>query len=347
MSTTSADGSLPFDTRARICPRFMPNYGSTFYLGLTRFVHPDRIEYDASGYSPARLDGVRGFSLELHAAGRSLKMHFDSHDPKEPDLEMLRWCDVYGKTNVERSAVPAEHVHKLVPVGPTFALRIWDTPATFRHAMMTLRSLGRPSPKFGWHHLHLYRLQLQRGFEDWYAPGPSDPDYVFFTAWAWSKHNEVNPPRANFVRVAQSAPGLQFDGGFAPRRRGPLPGLADVTAPKSYRFFDYVQRMKRSCVAFNTPAVHDCLGWKLGEFMGLGKAIISLPLTRELPEPLVHGENVHFVSGDQAELGDALAKLRGDHAYRRKLERNARAYYDQYLRPPIVFRRVLEHAGWL
>lgn len=347
MSSLDASSALPFDTEAVICPRFMPNYAATFYLGLQRFVHADRIRYDREGYSAQRLQGVRGFSLVLRSGSRSLKMHFDSHDPKELDLEMLRWCDVYGKSNFEASAIPENERHKVLPVGPSFALRIWDTPATMQHAMSTLAALGRPSPRFAWHHLHLYRLQLTRGFSYWYTPGPSDPDYVFFTAWAWAKHTDVNPPRAEFVRIAQTMPGLYFDGGFAPRRRGALPGLGDVTAPKKYRFFDYLTRMKRSCVAFNTPAVHDCFGWKLGEFLALGKAIISLPLTRRLPEPLVHGEHVHFVSGEPAETREALERLRSDHDYRLKLEKNARAYFERYLRPETVFERALRHAGWL
>lgn len=338
--------AFPLDASAVVCPRFMPAYGSMFYAGLRRFVRPDRITYDRTGFSQKRLRGTRGFSLTLQAGGLTRRLHYDLHDPKECDLEMLEWCDVYAKVNVDFTAVPEHLRHKIHVVGPTFGVRIWDTRATLSHAFQTLWALGPYPPRLQLSHLHLYRLTLQRGFEDWYSPGPTDPDYVFFTAWAWAKHPEVNPPRAEFVRIAQRMPGLRFDGGFAPRRRGSMPELSDVTAPSKFRFYDYLDRMKRSCVAFNTPAVHRCLGWKLGEFLALGKAIISLPLPGEVPEPLVHGEHMHFVSGDAAETSDALSRLRSDHAYRRKLERNARDYYERLLSPPAMVGRVLRSAGW-
>lgn len=334
------------DATARVCPRFMPNYASMFYVGLRRFVRTDRIEYDRSGFSQERLRQLRGFSLTLTGGGQEKRIHYDLHDPKECDAKMLEWCDVYAKVNVDWQVIPQPLRHKVIAVGPTFGMRIWDTRETLQHAVRTLRALGPYPARLSLGHLQLYQLQFQRGFEDWYAPSPSDPDYVFFAAWAWAKHTEVNPPRAEFVRVAQAMPGLTFDGGFAPRRRGKLPNLRDVTAKSKFRFWDYLTRMKRSCVAFNTPAVHQCLGWKLGEFLALGKAIISLPLTGELPEPLLHGEHMHFVSGDPAETRDALARLRLDHAYRAKLERNARDYYERLLSPGVMVERVLRFAGW-
>lgn len=339
-----SDLTLPFDARATICPRFMPNYASLYYVGLHRYVRSDRMVYERSAFSSQRLLRKRGFSLILSAGGRDVRLHFDSHDPKEPDLEMLEWCDVYAKANVDSRVLPAAHAHKVLRLGPFFGLRIWDVPTTLRHAVTTLRALGPASPRLAFEHLHLYRLQFDRGFEDWYAPGPSDPDYLFFTAWAWAKHPEVNPPRAEFIRIARACPGLVFEGGFAPRRRKRFAELRDVTAPRMYPMFEYLSKMKRSCVAFNTPAVHQCLGWKLGEFLALGKAIISLPLTGELPEPLVHGEHIHYVSGDPAETRDALERIRRDHDYRRNLERNARRYYETYLSPQASVRRVLEAA---
>jgi len=338
------DPSLALDASVTICPRFMPNYASIYYLGLQRFVRADRIRYDRSGYSERRLAGRRGFSLVLSVGGSNVRIHFDPHDPSEPDMEMLAWCDVYGKVNVDTSVLPKEHAHKVVALGPGFGLRMWDTRTTMKHALLTLRALGTSSLRKSFEHLHFYRLQFDRGFEDWYAPGPSDPDYVFFTAWAWAKHPEVNPPRAEFIRIAKRLEGLHFEGGFAPRRRRRFASLDDITAPKLYPFFEYLSKMKRSCVAFNTPAVHQCLGWKLGEFLALGKAIISLPLSRELPSPLMHGEHIHYVSGDRAETLDALHRLRRDHAYRRRLESNARKYYEEYLSPSATVGRVLRAA---
>jgi glycosyltransferase involved in cell wall biosynthesis len=103
---------------------------------------------------------------------------------------------------------------------------------------------------------------------------------------------------------------------------------------------EYLVNIGRSAVAFNNPAVHGCLGWKLGEFLALGKAIISLPLERALPAPLEHGVHLHVVDGSPESLDDALARIRTDHVYRRGLESNARRWYDEHLAPPRVAQRL-------
>jgi glycosyltransferase involved in cell wall biosynthesis len=99
-------------------------------------------------------------------------------------------------------------------------------------------------------------------------------------------------------------------------------------------------------VAFNNPAVHGCLGWKLGEFLAMGKAIVSLPIERVLPAPLEHGVHLHVVDGTPESLDDAIARLRSDDPYRRTLEVNARRWYEQHLAPERLATRLvglLEH----
>ncbi len=73
--------------------------------------------------------------------------------------------------------------------------------------------------------------------------------------------------------------------------------FVDFTMASRIPFTEYMTKLKSSLVIFNTPAVFGCHGWKLAEFRALGKAIISTPLTRELPSPLEHGTHVHFVDG--------------------------------------------------
>ena len=67
-----------------------------------------------------------------------------------------------------------------------------------------------------------------------------------------------------------------------------------------------------------------------------------MPLTREMPgEGLVHGENVHFVQSAD-EIYNAVIKIKNDKAYREKLERGAREYYEKWLAPEVAIKRVLE-----
>jgi hypothetical protein len=157
----------------------------------------------------------------------------------------------------------------------------------------------------------------------------------------------VNVDRATLIEAMRDLRGITFEGGFVPigrlTRRRPVDGLADLTAPRQYRHGDYLRRLRRSAFAVNTPAVHDCLGWKLGEFLALGKAVISLPLTRVMPGTFEHGEQAHFIAAT-AQAAAAMRSLLDDAAYRLHLEQGARRYWEDYLAPGALVRRVLAHA---
>jgi glycosyltransferase involved in cell wall biosynthesis len=142
------------------------------------------------------------------------------------------------------------------------------------------------------------------------------------------------------MRACRAVNGLSFEGGFAPRRRTDVEGISDVLARRMYPFREWIRLTKSSALVFNCPAVHGCLGWKLGEFMALGKAMVSLPLSREMPSPLVHGEHVHYVEDDEASIKAGIEQLLGDDPYRTKLEIAARKYYLDYLAPERVIERL-------
>ncbi len=177
--------------------------------------------------------------------------------------------------------------------------------------------------------------------EEAYVPGESAQDYVFFASRLWAKEPETNQQRANFVRACRSIQGLTTEGGFVPRRTRDVPGFDDVTVGRTYSLREYLDRVQRSCVAFNTPAVAGCHGWKLAEFLALGKAIISTPISRALPATLEHRVHVHLVDGSVRSIVDALKEIRSDEAYRRHLEYNARSYYREYLSPEKVIEKIL------
>ena len=106
-----------------------------------------------------------------------------------------------------------------------------------------------------------------------------------------------------------------------------------MRAPRRYPILEFIAKLQRSAASFIVPGVHDCLTWRLGQSLALGKAIIATPLARAMPVPLEHGRNVHLVDGSEAAIQDALQKICGDAAYRRQLEREARSYYERYLAP--------------
>ena len=165
---------------------------------------------------------------------------------------------------------------------------------------------------------------------------------MFFTAWPWAKHGDVNPPRIRFIEACHRAPGLTFEGGFAPRRRTDVPEVLPYTATARYSMSEYLTKVGRSAVAFNNPAVHGCLGWKLGEFLALGKAIVSLPLDRGLPAPSQRPPydcRAATAYTSTSSMGHRTPWTRHSGAcarttrYRTMLESNARGWYEQHLAP--------------
>lgn len=250
-------------------------------------------------------------------------------------------------------AHPTDDGHAPGPVlalGPTFGVRLSSNRLTARHLANTWRwaSEGEDtSPR--------RRLRLRMAYErtrslarhqrtrpriDQYVTGRSDPSYVFYAASTYPQYPDVNGPRVEFVRACRSIPGLEFEGGFAPHPRHTVAGVEPLME-RRYSSSEYMTNLRRSVVAFNNPAVKGCLGWKLGEQLALGKAIVTLPIAGMLPAPLEHGEHVHVIDGSVASMTEAIDLLRTDHEYRHHLETNARAWYEANLSPGRLAARVL------
>jgi glycosyltransferase involved in cell wall biosynthesis len=103
-----------------------------------------------------------------------------------------------------------------------------------------------------------------------------------------------------------------------------------------------MKNIRRSAFVFNTPAVWNCHGWKLGEYFALGKAIISTPLSNDMPVPLIHGENIHFVKTSD-DIQKAIEMISESKEYRLKLEEGAYKYWQKYLTPKSVIQRIVNY----
>ena len=282
------------------------------------------------------------------------RVYIDAGDWSRYNEEALEWCDIYAKVNIDPDSIPREYASKIVAIGPSFGIRLWRPPSALWHAMTTYLLcwlcmdryiIERPRLHFGgyWRQFR-YRLP-----EHVYKPDVPSSDYIFFASTLWSE-SEINNYRALFIEACQSLAGIQFEGGFVrPRsktRHIPnLEGLEKlIISDKKYPLSEYIRKIKTSAVVYSTPGVHGCLGWHLSEFLALGKAIISLPLTRQMPAPLVHGRHIHYIDGSLGSIKSAVRLICQNREYREKLERGAREYYLAYLQPPRVIERILKAA---
>ena len=168
---------------------------------------------------------------------------------------------------------------------------------------------------------------------------PSEDNYIFFlsTLWysdEWNKNDEtVNLRRAHFIRACKSIEGVTFEGGLLGDASSSNEKFADVLATHEEPFGQWIEKTKRSALVFNTPAFWDCHGWKLGEYLALGKCIVSTKLSNDLHYPLEHGTNIHFVEDTEESMREAISYILAHPEYRHKLEKGAREYWEKYGTP--------------
>ena len=72
--------------------------------------------------------------------------------------------------------------------------------------------------------------------------------------------------------------------------------------------------------------------------MALGKCIVSTKLSNDLPHPLEHGKNIHFVEDTQESMREAIEYILVHPEYRHKLEQGAREYWEKYGTPEASLR---------
>lgn len=327
--------------RVHVHPYFDPYYYGFYWEGLRRL--GAEITLGCDGFPPPDDDGFYApkdtFAMLVETSQGTNRVYISADDHGDVAESALTWADRFGTVNLD----PANaHVfdERVLALGPSFGVRAWS-PVEAAHTCWEARRTT-PEPLRGRRRDKMFIDQYRKRLpEATYDRGRSEPDFVFFTAWPWTKHPDVNPPRARFIEACHRSPGLDFEGGFAPRRRDNPAEFDGLYAPKRYPLVEYMQLIRRSALAFSNPAVHGCVGWKLGEFLALGKAIVTVPIDNVLPEPLEHGVNVHIVDGSAEELDAAIQRIRADHVYREQLETNARAYYDRWLRPEVVAARLI------
>jgi len=272
--------------------------------------------------------------------GHSLKkVVVDFTDSSIIDPNALQWCDVYGKINLDDTLdLPS----KVIPIGPSFGIHIYSLPETVWYALTNLfKSYHRIPDKRKF--LSDYKAQFKRPKLSDYKSSPSSDPYVFFMASLWKQEEQTNRFRAHFINACTSNTHITFDGGFAPRTKNDISGYEALTTSGRISMNDYLNKTKASAFVFNTPAVKSCHGWKLAEYLCLGKAIISTPLSRVLPSPLNDGEHLLYTDGTPEDIAKKANAILMDPSLKHQLETQSKQYFDQYLMPTVAIERLLAH----
>lgn len=342
-------------------PRAGYKYSTWFLWGATCNIGKRNLKYSVNYFKDLsysdRIDYEQGVPIIVRNKNKILKIFIDTEDKATIHTQRYDWCNIYAKVNVAFN--DNIKYSKLMIIGPHFGLRNHNLLFTIFLAIKRYiigRKGSRPLKDVLLD--YLYTFIRRRTLQDYEKKYILKDNYIFHASTLWYNQfaeTDTNMYRGEFLKACKKA-GMKIDGGLF------YLGGTDVLAempdyPKYLTLYKnfiykkrismdtYIKKTKESVLVFNTPSVCGCHGWKLAEYLCMGKAIISTPLTREMPgEGLIHGESIHFVYKPE-EIYDAVLKIKNDSIYRLKLEKGAREYYEKWLAPKVVIKRLIESAS--
>ncbi len=311
-------------------------YYSSFYIkGLEICYGSKNLYYKNKPFSDLKFNN-HFFAFIINENSVNRRVIIDYADSPKIDSKALIWSDIYCKINIDESI--QYNTTKLVNIGPSFGIKIYSPAKTFFFAIMNfLKSRKRVDNVrnfFSNYKAQLYRLKLSD-----YYPGYEQGNYIYFSGSLWKKEIKTNTYRANFINACLTK-SLKFEGGFAPRTKNDIQGYQNLTMKSRDTMESYSEKTKKSIVAFNTPAVLDCHGWKLAEFLCFGKAIISTDLLRKIPSELINKKHILITNGTQEDIEEKLETLITDKKLRSVLNENARKYFEKELSPDKVIEKI-------
>lgn len=323
-----------------IHPYYQPIWCSYFLSGLIEIYGHQRIQITERGFDTDIEDrSAQNESGYLHFivhGPRQVKYVIDTMDTPAIQLQYLEWCDVYGKVNYDAAQIPENLRHKVLAVSPHVPVRHLSYLQSLQWAFQSFR--WQMKSPLGHFKKHLkYPFAYQRLEE--YVPVAGEKNYVFMNSALWKNNTDTNDIRANFMKAASAVDGVTFEGGFIDR-----PDLTYYPEWRTQKLdkATYLSKLRRSAVVFTNASVLGAHSFRICEYLAMGKAIVSPPFIRELMHPLTHGENIHFASPDEDSLREAISRINGDDAYRRKLETGARRYFEEKCRPGKLMQSFLD-----
>lgn len=344
--------------RILIDPRCKFNYASYYILGIYELYGTSRIKYKILDYQISSYrDLQKGFGFQIcYEDGKFVKVFVDTNDTNSIYETFYDWCDVYAKVNVSIADITKK---KIFPIGPSFGVRLWPPLKTIWVALLNYTKVRKANDSYKiplklYLKDYLYTIYRRLNFSEYTAEYTDDKNYVFAmsTLWYdWVSLRNTNKYRGEFIRICQQLY-ENFEGGlfyiqevesiFPPYKRY-KELFKDVLTTKRIGMRKYLQGTRRSSIVFNTPSVCLCHGWKLAEYLSMGKAIISTPLSNVMPGDFIDG--VHYLCCTDVEsMKLMIESLQYDEKKREMLKCNAKKYFEEYLSPNAVVKRIFERA---
>ncbi len=334
-------------TKVFIDPRCNIEYSAFYIKGLYDIFGEKNTSFDIHYFSD--LIDVDNLNIVLRIHDKLIKCTIDYNDSPYISKVAYAWCSYYGKINMRESFLSAETTQKIINISPGFGIRLWNPVET---AFIAIRNYCQivPRPRSIKKFLSGYVKQIRHLPLEFYQPAPTVPNYIFSINTLWFSNEWINTDktvnwmRLNFYKAVSALTTIRAEIGFVySQKKNENQDFQEYVTDQWIPKKKYLSKTQQSVVVFNTPAWDLCHGWKLAEYLALGKAIISTPFHNELPFPLAHGKHIHMVQGSIDDIREAIQKIIMDSAYRASLQEQSRLYYEQYVQPRAVLAHFFGH----
>jgi len=277
----------------------------------------------------------------------NFKVAYDVIDGREINRDLLARVDLYFKRSCAFQYPDLEpfEATKIQPLGLNYEVYPDHTDvAGALRAWHTRRSLGRISGMFRPLGLSTRFVPRQRVLEA-RASDRTDP-FVVFLSRMWDPDEgvgrdhalkqerlELNSMRASCIRALRAHFGDRAITGLLPSncaaRTYPELQLHDEGLTHRGKYQEIV---RQSSVCVTTTGLHQSVGWKLGEYVSAGKAIVTERLNSMLPGEFLPERNyLSFSNADECVA--AVERLFAEPELMANLMAANADYYQHFLRP--------------
>jgi hypothetical protein len=273
---------------------------------------------------------------------------FDMHDSFEVNPYLIEHCDFYVKRSYAPSYIETlNHKAKCIPYGPFYEVysNQFDPFLLQRGLKVSLewklriRSMMRAFPLLD----NITSMPREAKLS---AITPAKSNKIIFSV---NMHDPFDNPnrsqenidrrielieqRADIVRALRKEFPKQFIGGVkdnaTARKFSPDCILKD---PDFFKKENYIQNLQQAAIGISSQGLFNSIGGKFGEYIALGKAIVTTPLDYFQGEGLIEGEN--FLAGNTVDkMVEHCTTLMSDTEFISQMSEKNQLYYQEFLKP--------------
>lgn len=281
---------------------------------------------------------------------RGRKLFYDVWDGYQDPEDMklgLEYCDFYFRRSFSeeknRELFP-DDCQRVYPLGFNYYVTHPGNPVHEPLWLSMLRPLQGKTAE---------RYFVPKVFEAGGEPRCANPPKILFLARLWSREDwlegdpandereKISQDRIEIIRTLRREYGDSFLGGINDCRlsRELAP---DLIVPRELTERRRYLRVMQDCdICIGTTGLHGSIGWKTGEYVAAGNAIVHEQMRYSVTGDFREG--VNYLSFRTAqECVEAVARLVEAPERIRAMKRANAAYYRQYLRPDMLIRNTLE-----